>query len=206
MHPTLDPIAPLREFVVAMTRLVEAAHEEPALLAGGRRLLSTLISDDAWLPEDFARADPGGYRQYLLYCDPLERFSVVSFVWGPGQRTPVHDHTVWGLVGMLRGEERCQEFAAQGERVVACGVEHVLKPGMIEAVSPTVGDWHVVANALADRPSVSIHVYGANIGAVRRHMLDAEGRIRDFVSGYSAAVLPNLWDRSAAVRAHPPSA
>jgi predicted metal-dependent enzyme (double-stranded beta helix superfamily) len=86
--------------------------------------------------------------------------------------------------------------------VHARGVEHTLKPGMIEAVSPTLGDWHVVSNALGDRASISIHVYGANIGAVRRHVFDpASGAMRDFVSGYSAATVPNLWDRSAAVRA-----
>ena len=43
-------------------------------------------------------------------------------------------------------------------------------------------------------------VYGANIGAVRRHRLDDQGVMHDFVSGYDSAVLPNLWDRSAAVR------
>jgi len=197
-----DPTAPLREFVAGMTRLVERTADERTLLAEGRKLLSALIADDDWLPEAFAQPDPLAYRQYLLHCDPLERFSVVSFVWGPGQRTPVHDHTVWGLVGMLRGAERCQEYERDGERVRARGVEHTMTPGMIEAVSPTVGDWHVVSNALSDRPSISIHVYGANIGAVRRHMVDAaSGEIREFVSGYSSATLPNLWDRSQAVRA-----
>jgi hypothetical protein len=33
---------------------------------------------------------------------------------------------------------------------------------------------------------------------VRRHRLDGEGRIIDFVSGYDAATVPNLWDRSRA--------
>lgn len=196
-----DRIAPLRDFVVAMTRLVERTHDERALLADGRSLLAALIADDAWLADEFAEPGADGYRQYLLHCDPLERFSVVSFVWGPGQRTPVHDHTVWGLVGVLRGAERCTEYAPQGDRVVARGLEHTMTRGMIEAVSPTVGDWHVVANALADRPSVSIHVYGANIGAVRRHRLDDAGRIVDFVSGYSSPRVPNLWDRSETVRA-----
>ncbi|HWS73523.1 MAG TPA: cysteine dioxygenase [Quisquiliibacterium sp.] len=189
-----------------MTRLVDSTSDEPALLARGRELLAALIEDDGWLPDEFAEADPATYRQYLLHCDPLERFSVVSFVWGPGQRTPVHDHTVWGLVGVLRGAELCTEYSPQGDRVVACGREHTMKRGMIEAVSPTVGDWHVVANALSDRPSVSIHVYGANIGAVRRHRLDEQGRIVDFVSGYSSARAPNLWDRSAAARASTPAA
>ena len=41
-----------------------------------------------------AQPHPQYYQQHLLHCDPLERFSVVSFVWGPGQKTPVHDHTV----------------------------------------------------------------------------------------------------------------
>jgi hypothetical protein len=35
---------------------------------------------------------------------------------------------------------------------------------------------------------------------VRRHRVDEAGAIVDFVSGYDAPLLPNLWDRSAAVR------
>ena len=202
MSAAPDTIAPLRDFVAGMTRLVDRTNDEPTLVAEGRKLLSALIANDAWLPEAFTVPNPTTYSQYLLYCDPLERFSVVSFVWGPGQKTPVHDHTVWGLVGMLRGAELCHEYEARGDHVVSQGHEHTLEPGMIDAVSPTIGDWHVVSNALADQPSISIHVYGANIGAVRRHMLDANsGEIRDFVSGYSSTVLPNLWDRSAQVRA-----
>ncbi|RPH45219.1 MAG: cysteine dioxygenase [Burkholderiales bacterium] len=201
-HDPIDPLRPLRDFVVGMTRLVERTGDEPVLLAEGRALLATLISDDRWLPESCSQADPGVYRQYLLHCDPLERFSVVSFCWGPGARTPVHDHTVWGLVGVLRGAEACREYAPEGAGVVDRGHEHVMRPGMIEAVSPTVGDWHVVANAMPDSTSVSIHVYGANIGAVRRHRVDAQsGAILDFISGYTGPSTPNLWDRSAAVAA-----
>jgi predicted metal-dependent enzyme (double-stranded beta helix superfamily) len=194
---------PLRAFVVGMTRLVERTSEERTLLAEGRGLLTGLIADDRWLPDAYAQADPGAYRQYLLHCDPLERFSVVSFCWGPGARTPVHDHTVWGLVGVLRGAESCREYAPDGAGGVRdLGREHRMAPGAIEAVSPTVGDWHVVANADPERTSVSIHVYGGNIGAVRRHMLDPQtGAVRDFISGYTAPATPNLWDRAASVRA-----
>ena len=201
-----DRIAPLREFVQAMTRLAERTDDEAALLAGARPLLARLVADDTWLPEECARPDPQFYRQYLLHCDPLERFCVVSFVWGPGQATPVHDHTVWGLVGMMRGAERCRRYERGADGSVRpVGEEQVLEPGGIEAVSPTVGDIHTVANALEDRPSISIHVYGANIGAVRRHVFDAAtGAVKDFVSGYSGTTVPNLWDRSATVRASVP--
>ncbi|MFM1892093.1 MAG: hypothetical protein RLZ44_1170, partial [Pseudomonadota bacterium] len=178
-------IAPLRDFVQAFTRLVQAAGDDEArIFAEGRPLLARLIAHDDWLPAHFAAADPERYQQYLLYCDPLERFSVVSFVWGPGQRTPVHDHTVWGMVGVLRGAELCEEFAwdAARGRLRAAGAHRVL-PGDIDLVSPRVGDVHRVANALADRVSVSIHVYGANIGAVSRHVYDPDtGEQRAFVS------------------------
>lgn len=197
-HP--DPLAPLREFVVTMTRLVSRTEDERTLLAEGRQALQRLIADDAWLPEACAQPRSDRYAQYLLHCDALERFSVVSFVWGPGQRTPVHDHTVWGLVGVLRGAERCEEYGAPAPAPPATGRVHLMHPGDVEAVSPTVGDWHRVGSAREDGTTVSIHVYGANIGAVRRHRVDDKGAIVDFVSGYDAPLLPNLWDRSAAVR------
>jgi predicted metal-dependent enzyme (double-stranded beta helix superfamily) len=106
-------IAPLRDFIASMTRLVERHGEDEAtMLAQGRELLGTLVSRDDWLPERFAQADPDRYQQLLLHCDPLERFSVVSFVWGPGQRTPIHDHCTWGLIGMLRGAELWEDTPA----------------------------------------------------------------------------------------------
>jgi len=192
----MSNIEPLRHFVQNMTRAVEKhGADESAMLREGKTLLARLIARDDWLPEEFAQAQPDGYRQYLLYCDPLERFSVVSFVWGPGHITPVHDHTVWGLVGVLRGAERCEEYerAGEGQPMRRAG-EHLVEPGGIDAVSPTLGDIHTVSNALADRPSVSIHVYGANIGAVRRHVYAREtGVAQPFISGYSNSVVPNLW-------------
>jgi predicted metal-dependent enzyme (double-stranded beta helix superfamily) len=195
-----DAIAPLRRFVVSMTHLVSRTDAERTLLSEGRRELSTLLASDEWLPEAFTAPRSDRYAQYLLHADALERFSVVSFVWGPGQRTPVHDHTVWGLVGVMRGAERCDEYTLHDGQPVASGRHHVMRPGDIEAVSPTVGDWHRVSSAWDGGVSVSIHVYGANIGAVRRHRLDDGGVLHDFVSGYDSALLPNLWDRSAAVR------
>ncbi len=191
-----------RQFIGDFTRLIErSGNDEPALFEHGGKLLATLVATDDWLPDTCAEPHPGHYQQYLLHCDPLERFSVVSFVWGPGHTTPVHDHTVWGMIGMLRGAEMCHEYAMV-DGVLKAGPSHKILPGQIDRVSPRVGDVHKVENALADRPSISIHIYGANIGAVRRHVFDAvTGTPKPFVSGYSAPMLPNFWDRSAEVRA-----
>jgi len=188
-------IGRLRGFVQDMTRAVERhGADEARMLDEGETLLRALVLQDDWLPEAFAAPAPESYRQYLLHCDPLERFSVVSFVWMPGHRTPIHDHTVWGLVGVMRGEELCEEYSATIQKTGS----HRSKPGDVDRVSPRIGDIHVVSNP-GDDVAVSVHVYGANIGAVRRHTYDAAtGLRRDFVSGYQNQTIPNLWDRSKA--------
>jgi predicted metal-dependent enzyme (double-stranded beta helix superfamily) len=187
----------LREFVIAFNDLVDAARGEPEILCEGSRLLKELVGVDDWLPARYAQPSSDGYQQYLLHADSRERFSVVSFVWGPAQKSPIHDHTVWGIVGILRGAESEQTYSrASDGRFVADGVPVRLEQGEVTAVSPSIGDFHRVSNAFDDRPSTSIHVYGANIGAVRRSMYEPDGSSRKFVSGYSNSELPNLWDRS----------
>jgi 3-mercaptopropionate dioxygenase len=195
----------LRRFIADMTLLVSEARDgtDGSVVGAARQLLGGLVSHDNWLPDWMARSPAHGYAQNLLWCDPLERFSIVSFVWAPGASTPVHDHLVWGLVGMLRGSEATQPYtrnAATGE--LAAGTPVTLRPGDVAVVMPEISDIHKVTNLLPDRPSISIHVYGSNIGAVRRHTFDPQtGEARIFVSGYTNRKQPNLWDRSIDARA-----
>ncbi|MET0542332.1 MAG: cysteine dioxygenase [Variovorax sp.] len=179
-------VEPLRAFVAAFGRLIDAQPDEARILREGGALLRGLVAHDDWLPDAYARPDPQRYQQYALHVDPSGRFSVVSFVWGPGQATPVHDHTVWGLIGMLRGAEYSQGYARDAVVVRPQGEPVRLDPGDVEAVSPTVGDVHRVRNAYDDRVSISIHVYGADIGQVQRHTYPPEGGRKPFVSGYSS--------------------
>ena len=149
-------VARLRGFIGALAELLDQQLEEPAILDRGAQLLGDLVSHDDWLSDEFAQPSPERYQQYVLHVDSAQRFSVLSFVWGPGQETPVHDHRVWGLIGMLRGGEDAQGF----------------------------------------RRDQSIHVYGGNIGAVKRAVYLADGSEKPFISGYSNAHLPNIWDLS----------
>lgn len=186
----MDNLARLHSFLAAFTRLLDDGAGEERIFSEGKALLAELVAHDDWLPEDCARASVERYQQYLLYCDPAERFSVVSFVWAPGQATPVHDHTVWGMVGVLRGAETCEEYAGTPPRPTC---SHHLSRGAVDLVSPRVGDVHRVSNACPDGVSVSIHVYGADIGKVARHVFDpATGAVSGFVSGYANAGAPAL--------------
>jgi predicted metal-dependent enzyme (double-stranded beta helix superfamily) len=185
----------LRAFVYDFAALLSRTQDEALILELGGAFLGDLVAHDDWLPDAFA-AEPSDrpYAQHLLHCDSLERFCVVSFVWSPGQGTPVHDHTVWGLVGVLRGAELSQSYAESPRGLSPTGPLERLNAGQVAAVSPRIGDIHRVVNAFGDRPSVSIHVYGGNIGAIERSTFDAAGQRKRFISGYSNTLTPNLWN------------
>lgn len=177
-----------QKFIKSFSQLVEESEgNEELILAAGRRLLGDLVSNDDWLPDEFAQPHPEYYQQYLLHADPQDKYSVVSFVWGPGQKTPIHNHTVWALIGMMRGSERAELFekSENGQPMRQLGSE-VLLPGNVDMVSPRLGDIHRVSNCFNDRVSISVHVYGGNIGRIPRHVFDLHtGSTKSFISGYT---------------------
>lgn len=187
---------------VGRTRLAHFVAQLQALTAGQRQseaeivdgvaaAMRALVAQDDWLDDACARPHPQYYQQYLLHADPQGRFSVVSFVWGPGQKTPVHDHGTWGVIGMLRGGEIGQGYQLTPQGIAERGPREDLRPGDVTVVSPTIGDIHVVRNAFDDRVSISIHAYGVDIGQQRRHVYDpATGEAKAFVSGYANAARP----------------
>lgn len=182
------PATQFKHFVHEFTQLVDNFPDDEAqILSKGRELLAEIVRRDDWLPEQYAQPHPQYYQQYLLHVDPADRFSVVSFVWGPGQKTPIHNHTVWALIGMLRGGERAESFdlGEPGQPMRSLGIDY-LKPGTVESISPRTGDIHRVSNTYEDRVSISVHVYGGNIGRISRHVFDPQTSMRKtFISGYS---------------------
>lgn len=185
----------LLTFVKELSLLLDQKPSQEVIFTKGKKLLENLIAQDDWLPEEFTKTNPQYYQQYLLYADPLDRFSVVSFVWGPGQKTPIHNHTVWGMVGQLRGEEKGTPYYRQADGGFKPGKTCVSSPGFVDTVSPDTHDIHVVENNMSDKTSISIHVYGGNIGRIHRSVFDPDtGAEKSFVSGYANTVVPNLWN------------
>lgn len=187
---------PLKDFIIAVTRLVEAGTPQRELPDGVAGHMKALINARDWLPPECARPGGTSYCQYLLYCDPLERFSVVSFVWGPQQLTPIHNHTVWGVIGQLQGAELSQRFKprAGGGMLQPFGELELLKTGDVARVTPPDDDVHRVSNPSETDVAISIHAYGANIGRLPRTVFDPNtGEPSVFVSLYSNTALPNIW-------------
>jgi 3-mercaptopropionate dioxygenase len=146
----------------AFARAADALVDAPHAVADRLR---ALLARDGWLaPADRA---PGTdtYRQHLLHVSPCRRLSVVALVWLPGQRTAIHDHVSWCVVGVYRGVEREEryEIAESGGRPFLRPAGSVLAPrGHVETLVPPDGDIHAVT-AAGRETAISIHVYGADI-------------------------------------------
>ena len=112
------------------------------------------------------QSDPHCYKQHILHVEPGGAFSVVALVWLPGQRTPIHDHICWCVVGVLQGVEREQRYGlredADGARWLTPLEAETLTPGHTCALVPPEENIHQVCNA-GEGVAISIHVYGDDL-------------------------------------------
>ncbi|MEV8477578.1 cysteine dioxygenase family protein [Streptomyces sp. NPDC051173] len=157
-----------------LTRLVEevraALRARPGASAevASREVAAALaphLGRAGLLTPDQQEADPGGYRQHVLHVEADGSFSVVALVWLPGQRTPVHDHVCWCVVGIHEGAEEETVYRLSGdpeERHLLAVDTTTSGVGAVATLAPP-GDIHDVRSTAAGR-AVSLHVYGADIG------------------------------------------
>jgi 3-mercaptopropionate dioxygenase len=143
-------------------RDAEACIEDPHAIA---RRLEGLLAQDGWLAPQHQQPGTDRYRQHLLHVSADRRLSVVALVWKPGQRTPIHDHVAWCVVGVYRGVEQETRYRL----VRRGGIEHLhavdtieAHPGHVEALVPPLENIHRV-EAGGRGLTISIHVYGADI-------------------------------------------
>ena len=149
------PSSPLTAFASDARRLVHEPH------AIGERLRE-LLAADGWLAPEHREPDPDAYRQHLLYVSPERDLSIVSLVWLPGQTTPIHDHVSWCIVGVYEGREREIRYRAVDGYLEEAGTVDAL-PGHVEVIVPSSEEDIHAVTAGGDGPTISIHVYGADI-------------------------------------------
>jgi predicted metal-dependent enzyme (double-stranded beta helix superfamily) len=176
------PLA-LKRFIWDIQSLVELDEGEREILFIGRDLMARLIASDDWLPEVFAAPNSAQGQQYQLYADGLERFSVVSTVLAVGQSLPIRQQPFWEIAGQLRGGAARRRFRL-GDTSLEVDDSHLVKASA--AVFGSRGaDAVQIANDLADEVSITIHVYGGDIGKLSRREIEPDGSSREIVSGYA---------------------
>jgi predicted metal-dependent enzyme (double-stranded beta helix superfamily) len=123
--------------------------------------LGGLLATDGWLAPEHQLGSRDGYRQHLLHVSASRRLSVVALVWLPGQRTPIHDHVSWCVVGVYRGVERETRYRMVDRHLVPVDTIEAAA-GHVEALVPPAENIHSVT-ASGPGKTISIHVYGADI-------------------------------------------
>jgi 3-mercaptopropionate dioxygenase len=171
-----------------VTRLDAAVTAETldAITARVKADLEDLLGRGALsLPDRFRQPRPDCYARRLLYEDPAQRFTAVVMTWGPGQGTPVHDHGgLWCVEGVIEGEMMVTQYDVRedGEGFLVSATGEPFRAGVGDAgrlIPPT--DYHVLANALPDRPSLTLHVYGGSLDGCRVFTPAADGRFQQSV-------------------------
>jgi predicted metal-dependent enzyme (double-stranded beta helix superfamily) len=137
----------------------------PALVAATEARLSALVREPGVLPPEACVGSPDRYTQHVLHVAPDRSHSVVALVWYPGQRTPIHDHVSWCVVGVHEGTETQTLYHLaedqSGTFLVETGQETAGR-GSCSSLAPPAENIHRVENAGSVR-AISLHVYGADI-------------------------------------------
>jgi predicted metal-dependent enzyme (double-stranded beta helix superfamily) len=131
------------------------------------------------LPERFHRVRPEGYARRLLHRNDDLGYTAVVMTWGPGQRTPLHDHAgIWCVEGVVSGQMDVTQFDLVEESADACRFE---ARGCVHASVGSAGclippfEYHILANAL-ETPSITLHIYGGEMTTC--HVFEPAGNDR----------------------------
>ena len=115
------------------------------------------------LPDEVFQANAEHYARREIYRSPDLGYTVIAMTWGPGQGTPVHDHSgLWCVEGVVAGsleiiqyelmETRNDRFRFEQRQTMAAG------SGSAGSLIPP-HEYHTIRNASPDRIAISLHVY-----------------------------------------------
>lgn len=165
--------------------MVELAESEREILLIGRDLMARLFMTDDWLPTVFAVPNSAGGQQFQIYRDGLERFSVVSTILSGDACVTISQPSVWEIAGVLHGAVNRQQLDGSSTKSAQTGASRLLQARAVEARSSGSGEVLEFCNALDDRTSIVIHVYGGDIGQISRRSGASQGRMDAQPSGYA---------------------
>jgi predicted metal-dependent enzyme (double-stranded beta helix superfamily) len=131
-------------------------------------LMDIVNSGEDFIDAQYLKPVPDRYARRLLHRDPEDRYTMLAMVWGAGQATPLHDHAgIWCVECVYRGKIEVTSYSVRGgdpeEGVVLFEKAKVVTAGVGDAgalIPPF--EYHTIAN-VTDQPSVTIHVYGAEM-------------------------------------------
>ncbi len=152
----------LYRFLTEVEDALYGVEEEHSQLPTIRKLVRKLILNSYWVKSQ--RFDPNpknGIAVSVLYEELGFPFTVQTVKFFPGAVSTVHTHGTWGVVAVLKGQEKNTFWQRNptndGQVNVQRTGELVLFPGDIISFTPDA--IHSI-EALGDEPTITFNIYG----------------------------------------------
>jgi predicted metal-dependent enzyme (double-stranded beta helix superfamily) len=142
--------------------ILNQAIDETICLPGIRRLVRQLILNSYWVQTQYLKPDSDtGVSVLILYDEIGYPLTVQTVTLAPGVVSPIHNHGTWGVVGIIKGQEKNTfwrranhpDFPHKVERVG----EMILKEGDIISFTPDA--IHCI-EAMGEEPTITFNIYG----------------------------------------------
>ena len=149
--------------LLAMIDDAVARGDDHAVTERLRNGLSDAIRDgQIQLPDCVLEPVADHYARRELYRCETSGYSVVAMTWGPGQGTPIHDHSgLWCVEGIWHGQLEITQYELreqQGERFHFEPVgTHLAGAGSAGSLIPP-HEYHTIRNPSRDAIAVSLHI------------------------------------------------
>ena len=153
------------KLVKALDAAVESGDQHAVTAALRNTLCGLIVDPEVSLPDCVHDPIVDHYARRELYRSARHGYSVVAMTWGPGQGTPVHDHSgLWCVEGVWGGQLEITQYELierNGERFRfrAAGGIHA-GPGSAGSLIPP-HEYHSIRNASPDAIARSLHIYKA---------------------------------------------
>ena len=147
-----------------------------------KALVEAIADDEIKLPDEVYQYIPDHYARRELFRHPRRGYSVIAMTWGPGQGTPIHDHSgMWCVEGVWAGcievvsyepgevEGDRYQFEQMGSIVAGCGSAGSLIPPH---------EYHTIRNIDPTDSAVSVHIYSGAMTQCNMYYEEKDGWYR----------------------------
>jgi predicted metal-dependent enzyme (double-stranded beta helix superfamily) len=147
----------------AFDTAVQAGDTAAIMRALRSALCEAIQSSDVDLPECVFQRCSDHYARRELYRSDQHGYCVIAMTWGPGQGTPIHDHSgMWCVEGVWQGALEVVQY----ELLEHDDPRYHFRPaGAIQAGAGSAGslipphEHHTICNASDHDLAISVHVY-----------------------------------------------
>lgn len=157
-----EDLAPVTED----TARIECIRREFPVLLRNTSLFARILADITSGGKYPDLGYPTMFDNELLLCADANRlFSLRLFLWDPGDYTPVHDHSSWGVIGPVSGKlevvnYRREDSGSQAAQAHLVEAERLLlQPGETAFTLPLNDGIHMIGNPTSEA-MLSLSLYG----------------------------------------------